>query len=54
MNRIVCSLMVLVGTAGFAAAGTVTPEISASSATGALALLSGAVLVLRGRRKSGE
>jgi hypothetical protein len=50
MRRITCSVMMLVGMVGSAFGGTVTPEISASSATGALALLSGALLVLRGRR----
>lgn len=32
-------------------AGLITPEISGSTAAGALALLSGGLLVLRGRRK---
>jgi hypothetical protein len=46
--------MLLVGAAGLAIAGgpTATPEIDATSAVGALALLSGALLVIRGRGKS--
>ena len=39
------------GVAGHAMASVVTPEIGASTAMGALALVSGAVLVLRSRRK---
>jgi hypothetical protein len=38
--------------AGFAFAGAVaTPEIDAAAGVGALTLLSGALLVIRGRRK---
>jgi len=46
-------VMLLVGVAGFAVAGTApsVPEIDSASAAGAIALLSGAVLVIRGRRK---
>jgi hypothetical protein len=45
-------MLLLVGLAGLASANVVeTPEIDPSSATTALALLSGAVLVLTGRHK---
>jgi LPXTG-motif cell wall-anchored protein len=45
--------MLLVGAAGSAMAGVaaVTPEIDSATAVGALALLSGALLVIRSRRK---
>jgi hypothetical protein len=43
--------LLLVGTAGLAVAGpTAAPEIDGASATSALALLSGSLLVLRARR----
>lgn len=43
--------MLLVGAAGSAMAGFVAvPEIDSASAAGALALLSGALLVIRSRR----
>lgn len=46
-------MMLLVGAAGSAMAGVpaVTPEIDSATAVGALALLSGALLVIRSRRK---
>jgi hypothetical protein len=44
--------LLLVGTAGFALATAVSaPEIDGSSATSAIALLSGSLLALRARRK---
>jgi LPXTG-motif cell wall-anchored protein len=45
--------MLLVGAAGLAVAGvpTATPEIDAATGVGALVLLSGALLVIRSRRK---
>jgi hypothetical protein len=44
--------LLLMGFSGFLFAGaSVVPEISPASAVGALALVSGAVLVIRGRRK---
>jgi hypothetical protein len=49
--KIVGMILLLVGSAGFAMA-TIAPEIDPGSATTALALLSGAVLVIRGRRKN--
>ena len=46
--------VLLLGAASFAFAGTFSvPEIDGSSAVAAIALLSGAMLVLRGRRKKG-
>jgi len=45
-------MLLLAGAANFAVgAVTVTPEISAGSAASAVTLLSGALLVIRGRRK---
>ena len=45
-------LLILMGLSGFVFAGSPTvPEISPATGVGALALLSGAVLVIRGRRK---
>ena len=44
--------LILVGISGLALADVqVAPEISAGGATSALALLSGAILVIRGRKK---
>ena len=45
-------VLLLMGLSGFAFAGTPNvPEISAATGVGALTLLSGAVLVIRARRK---
>jgi hypothetical protein len=44
-------LTLLLSSATFAFGGIGVPEVSAGSATSAVALLSGALLVLRGRRK---
>jgi hypothetical protein len=46
-------LLILVGVSGFAFADIVVsaPEIGAGSASSALALISGAILVIRGRKK---
>jgi hypothetical protein len=46
-------LLLFVGISSFALAGAViaAPEISPATGVGALALVSGAVLVIRGRRK---
>ena len=43
--------VLLLGLAGSALAGNQVPEIDANSATAAVALVSGGLLVLRGRRK---
>ena len=47
----VAGLVLLMIGVGGAAFGTAVPEISPASAGSALALISGAVLVMRGRRK---
>ena len=48
----VAILLLLVGSSAFAFAGSqVVPEISPVSGAAALALVSGAILVIRGRRK---
>ena len=52
MTRITGLMLLLVGAAGYAFAGAVTPEIDASSAAGAIALVSGAMVVLWGRRRA--
>ena len=50
--KIIGIMMLLVGAAGTAFAGaTVVPEIDSTSAIGAVALLSGGLLVIRARRK---
>ena len=53
MLKIAGMMMLLAGVAGLALAGGTgpVPEIDPTSAVGAFALLSGAVLVIRGRRK---
>jgi LPXTG-motif cell wall-anchored protein len=51
MRTIVILCVLSLSAAVSAFAGLIAPEISASSATGALALLSGGLLVLRGRKK---
>jgi hypothetical protein len=43
--------LIMVAT-GVVALAVTTPEIDSGSATGALALLAGAVLMIRGRRRS--
>ena len=52
MRRILGYMLLLAGSSLFAfAKRSVTPEIDPSGAVNALALLSGAVLVIRSRRK---
>jgi hypothetical protein len=52
MLKTVGMIMMLLSVAGLALADIVAaPEINAGSATSALALLSGALLVIRGRKK---
>ena len=52
MTKIVGMMLLMAGIAGFAMADAViAPEISAGSAGSALALLSGAALVIRGRKR---
>jgi LPXTG-motif cell wall-anchored protein len=43
--------LLMLGAAGFAVAGTPAPEINGTSAAAAIALVSGGLLVIRGRRK---
>ena len=49
MSKLLGMMLLVVGTAHFAMA--TTPEIGVGSAGSALALVSGALLVIRGRRK---
>ena len=52
MRKFFVLTLLLVGGAACAFAQVTTPEIDSSSAMGALTLLAGALLVLRGRRRS--
>jgi len=52
MTKIVGMIMLLIGVAGFAMAGTAVPEIDPGSAVAPFALLSGAILIIRARRKN--
>ncbi|HUP03912.1 MAG TPA: hypothetical protein VMU19_07985 [Bryobacteraceae bacterium] len=49
--KIAALTLLLIGVAGSALAGAIVPEIDAGSAGSALALLAGAALVIRGRRR---
>jgi hypothetical protein len=52
MMKTTGTILLLMGMAGFAFAGHIaTPEIDAATGVGALTLLSGALLVIRGRKK---
>ena len=51
MNKLYVLALLTIGCVTVASAIPAGPEIDANSAGSALALLSGAVLVLRGRRK---
>ena len=52
MMKIAGMMLLIAGLAGFAFADPMpVPEVSAGSAGSALALLSGAMLVIRGRRR---
>jgi len=51
MRKIASAILILLGTAGVAFAGGPVPEIDPAAAPAALALLSGALLVIRGRRR---
>ena len=50
MRKTLGFALLIAGIAGQALAGISTPEIGASTAVGALTLLSGGILVLRSRR----
>ncbi len=51
MVKMIGVMLLLMGMAGFAFGPPAAPEISPDSATTALALVSGALLVMRGRRR---
>lgn len=53
MRKFIGLTLILIGSASFAIAGAIitVPEIDPATAVGALALLSGGLLVLRARRK---
>jgi hypothetical protein len=51
MRKVAVAVLILLGMSAVAFAGTPAPEIDPSAAPGALALLSGALLVIRGRRR---
>ena len=48
--KALASFVLLIGVTGSLMAGTTTPEIDSNSAVAAIALVSGGLLVLRGRR----
>ena len=48
--KVAASFVLLMGLTGSLMAGVSAPEIDANSATAAVALVSGSLLVLRGRR----
>ena len=52
MTKIVGMMLLVIGVAGVAGAVPAVPEIDPGSGASALALLAGAVLVVRGRRKN--
>jgi hypothetical protein len=52
VNRVVGMVVLVIGVAGIAFAGITVPEINAGSAASTLALVAGAVLVMRGRRRN--
>ena len=53
MTKTVGMMLILLGLSGLAVAAVgVAPEIDPASASSALALLTGALLVIRGRRKN--
>jgi hypothetical protein len=51
LMRLCGTILLLLGSAGFALAGNPSPEIDPSSGAAAIALLSGGLIVLRARRK---
>ena len=54
MNKLIGCALLMIAVAGFAFAlpGNEGPEIDTGSVAGALTLLGGAMLVIRGRRKN--
>jgi hypothetical protein len=51
MRKVLALSMLLAGSAAYAFAGHVVPEIDAPSGVAVIALLSGGLLVLRSRRR---
>ena len=51
MVKLIGSVLLFTGMAGFVFGPPAVPEITPDSATTAVALISGALLVMRGRRK---
>jgi hypothetical protein len=51
MTKTIGLLLLLVGVTGLAFGGTVVPEIDPGAGVSALAVLSGAMLVIRGRKR---
>jgi uncharacterized protein YccT (UPF0319 family) len=51
MNKVLGMILLLAAMSSFATAAALVPEIGAGSAGSAIALVSGAMLVIRGRRK---
>ena len=51
MQKTLGMLLLIAGASQLAMASTTVPEIGAASAGSAIALISGAMLVIRGRRK---
>jgi hypothetical protein len=51
MQKVLGMLILVTGASQFAMAALTVPEIGVGSAGSAIALISGAVLVIRGRRK---
>ena len=49
--KLIGSMLLLMGMASFVSASVTVPEISPASAGSALTLISGALLVIRGRSK---
>jgi hypothetical protein len=52
MTKTVGMMLIFLGLSGLAIAAEPVPEIDPASASSALALLTGALLVIRGRRKT--
>jgi|SwirhirootsSR3_FD_contig_31_18127692_length_468_multi_2_in_0_out_0_2 hypothetical protein len=52
MKRVVGTILLALGVSTFALASAAVPEVDAGSCGSALALISGALLLVRGRRRS--
>lgn len=51
MRKVFGMMLLVAGVAGVVLAGNPSPEIDSTSAAGAIALISGGLLVIRGRKK---